>query len=193
VDWDDWEDDDDQEFRAMIAPFSRDFPGLAPAADQRLAAWEIAQALGSLRPARVGLAAAARPADVLPLIGWDGAVNRWENALPIAAVLRSWEERFGARLQRVGFAEIQLLADRPPRHPAGRATPGSRAVRVLQRMRRPGPARRLLDRQPPAPLAHLDLLVGLGEHRELHRAGNPAARQRQGRRASPRRSWPLRR
>jgi hypothetical protein len=43
---------------------------------------------------------------VLPLIGWDGAANHWEDALVIAAVLRSWEDRFGARLLRVGFAEI---------------------------------------------------------------------------------------
>jgi Domain of unknown function (DUF4253) len=102
------------EFRAMIAPFSGAFPGLAPGSDQQLTASDIEQALGSLRPARIGLAAASRPADVLPLIGWDGAANYWEDALVIAAVLRSWEERFGARLLRVGFAEIQLLAERPP-------------------------------------------------------------------------------
>jgi Domain of unknown function (DUF4253) len=68
-----------------------------------------------LQPARIGLAAASRPADLLPLIGWDGAASRWEDAVVIAAVLRSWEEQFGARLLRVGFAGIQLLADRPPR------------------------------------------------------------------------------
>ena len=56
------------------------------------------------------------PADVLPLIGWDGAVNHGDDyAVVIAAILRSWEQRFGARLLRVGFADIQLLADRPPR------------------------------------------------------------------------------
>jgi hypothetical protein len=108
-------EDLDDEFQAMIAPFSREFPGLAPAADQRLISREIEQALRSLRPTRIGLAAASRPADVLPLIGWDGAANHWEDALVIAAVLRSWEDRFGARLLRVGFAEIQLLAERPPR------------------------------------------------------------------------------
>jgi hypothetical protein len=113
--FDDEEDYEDDEFQAMIAPFSRQFPGLAPGMDQRLSPQEIDQALGSLQPARIGLAAASRPADVLPLIGWDGAANQWENALVIAAVLRSWEERFGARLLRVGFAEIQLLAERPPR------------------------------------------------------------------------------
>jgi hypothetical protein len=39
-------------------------------------------------------------------------------ALPVATVLRSWEDRFGARLLRVGFAEISLLASRPPRSTA---------------------------------------------------------------------------
>jgi len=108
------DEDLDDDFLAMIAPFSCEFRGLAPAADQQLTPREIEQALGSLRPARIGLAAASRPADVLPLIGWDGAANHWEDALVIAAVLRSWEDRFGARLLRVGFAEIQLLAARPP-------------------------------------------------------------------------------
>jgi hypothetical protein len=114
-DWDEYEEDDESEFQAMIAPFSRDFPGLAPGESQGLTRSEIEQALGSLPPARIGLAAASRPADVLPLTGWSGAANRWENAVVIAAVLRSWEERFGTRLLRVGFAEIQLLAERPPR------------------------------------------------------------------------------
>jgi hypothetical protein len=114
--FDDNADEDlDEEFGAMIAPFSRQFPGLASASDESLPASAIEATLGALPAARVGLAAASRPADVLPLIGWDGAVNRWPNALVIAAVLRSWEERFGARLLRIGFAEIQLLVRRPPR------------------------------------------------------------------------------
>ncbi len=108
-------EDEDDEFREMIAPFSRQFPGLAPAAEQRLTDHEIEQALRSLPPARVGVAVASRPADVLPLIGWDGAVNHGDYAVMIAAVLRSWEERFGARLLQIGFAEIRLLAERPPR------------------------------------------------------------------------------
>jgi hypothetical protein len=37
------------------------------------------------------------------------------DALPVAAVACSWEDRFGARLLRIGFAEISLLIDRPPR------------------------------------------------------------------------------
>ena len=68
--------------------------------------------LSGLGPARVGLAPAGRPADALPMMGWNEALV---TALPIAAVLRSWEDRFGARLLRVGFAEVSVLAQRPPR------------------------------------------------------------------------------
>ena len=35
--------------------------------------------------------------------------------LAVPAVLRSWEDRFGARLLEIGFAEIRLLVQRPPR------------------------------------------------------------------------------
>jgi len=73
----DADEDLDEEFAAMIAPFSSRFPGLAPASDQALPATAIEAALGALPAARVGLAVASRPADVLSLIGWDGAVNRW--------------------------------------------------------------------------------------------------------------------
>lgn len=46
------------------------------------------------------------------MMGWNDA---FPTAVDIAAVLRSWEDRFGARLLRVGFAEISVLAERPPR------------------------------------------------------------------------------
>jgi hypothetical protein len=99
----------------MRAPFSKQFPGLAPAADVPLSKDQLAAALGSLPAARIGLVRASRPADVLPMLGWSGAANRMDTALPIAAVLRSWEDRFGAQLLEVGFAEIRLLVERPPR------------------------------------------------------------------------------
>src|SRR5262249_29377908 len=76
---------------------------------------ETDRALRLLHPARIGLAAASRPADVLPLIGWSGNTNWGTGTLPVAAVLRSWEDRFGARLLRIGFAQISVLAARPPR------------------------------------------------------------------------------
>jgi Domain of unknown function (DUF4253) len=76
---------------------------------------ELDQVLGSLTARRIGLVPAARPADVLPLIGWPGGANHFANAVPIAAVARSWEDRFGVRVLEVGFADLSLLAYRPPR------------------------------------------------------------------------------
>lgn len=112
-------EEEDEEFveyiKAALAPFSRQFPGLAPSGDEPLSPEELAEVLGSLPAARIGLVPAARPADVLPLIGWSGTANRFEDALPVAAVLRSWEDRFGARLLQVGFAWISLLVTRPAR------------------------------------------------------------------------------
>lgn len=109
------------------APFTRQFPGLAPPEHTPLNAAERQHALDVVLPqmrltllprpaSRIGLIAAVRPADVLPVIGWEGVTNRGpEFLLPLAAVLRSWEERFGACLIDVGFAEIRLLVERPPR------------------------------------------------------------------------------
>jgi len=100
---------------AGIAPFSRQFPGLAPSSgEQPLDPGQLGGVLGSLPAARIGLAPATRPADVLPLMGWL-ASDHFDDALPVAAVLRSWEDRFGARLLRVGADEIRLLVERPPR------------------------------------------------------------------------------
>ncbi len=106
-------DEDDEDWQAMRAPFSRQLPGLAPPEHTLLSPQQLTQALGGLPAARIGLVPAARTADVLPLIGWTPSDQ--SDALPVAAVVRSWEDRFGARLLRVGFAEISLLASRPPR------------------------------------------------------------------------------
>ncbi len=98
----------------LRAPFGREFPGLAPAEGARLSMARLYEALASLPSARLGLVAASRPADVLPLVGWS-ATDRFQTPLPVAAVLRSWEARFGARLLQVGpGAEIRLLVERPP-------------------------------------------------------------------------------
>ena len=104
-----WED---PEWIAMRSPFSIQFPGLAPPGDTALRPDQLNRTLDSLGAARIGLVPASRSADVLPLIGWTPSDQ--SDALPIAAVVRSWEERFGARLLRIGFAEISVLVDRPP-------------------------------------------------------------------------------
>lgn len=60
-----------QYIEAAIAPFSRQFPGLAPPADVPLPSGELGTLLDSLGPRRIGLVPAGRPADVLTLIGWS--------------------------------------------------------------------------------------------------------------------------
>lgn len=110
-----YEDSDTVEWvAAQIAPFGRDFPGLAAGSDEPLDPAPRYAALAALRPARIGLAVADRPADVLPAIGW-GPGNWIDGALPVAAVVRSWEERSGARLLEVAHDAFTLLVERPPR------------------------------------------------------------------------------
>src|SRR5258708_12913502 len=75
---------------------------------------EVARALNLIGWARIGLVPASRAAEVLALMGHD-TINRDSDPRPLAAVLRSWEDRFSATLLEVGFAHIRLLAERPPR------------------------------------------------------------------------------
>jgi hypothetical protein len=103
-----------EELQAMLGPSGPRFPGLAPAIGLEISAEVTRRALGQYtRDARIGLVPAARPADVLARLGWQGACNS-RTAVQIAAVLRSWEDRFGAWLLEVGFADIRLLVTRPP-------------------------------------------------------------------------------
>ncbi|HEV2375419.1 MAG TPA: DUF4253 domain-containing protein [Streptosporangiaceae bacterium] len=108
-------DEFDPELTEMLAPYGPRFPGLAPGQDQALTEAELARALGRFGPARIGLVPAARPADVLALIGYGGTVNRYGTPGQLSAAMRSWENRFGAVLVEVGFDHICLLARRPPR------------------------------------------------------------------------------
>ncbi len=121
-----WADVDDPEDMEQWAPFSLDWPGLALpertplTPDERQHALEVVlpgirRAHGATPEARIGLVAADRPADVLAVIGWETLYPRGESLLPLTAVLRSWEDRFGAQLVDVGFAELRLLVERPPR------------------------------------------------------------------------------
>jgi hypothetical protein len=109
--------DDDPRYAALKKhdPFPRQFPGLASPTEEHLDEAEVLRVLASVPAAHLTLIPAGRPADVLPAAGWF-ATDAWDSALPIAAVLRSWEERFGARLLQIGpSAEIRLLVGRPPR------------------------------------------------------------------------------
>jgi hypothetical protein len=54
-----------------------------------------------------------RPADAVALVGWLGAINVTGPA-EVTAVLRSWEERFGAVLAGLRFDTLTLLVPHPP-------------------------------------------------------------------------------
>ncbi len=104
---------------ARLAPFSWQFPGLAPrASGEPLSSAERRRALESLPSARIGLVPADEPGGVLGgvlgAIGWHPA-NWIDGQLAVTTVLRSWEDRFGAQLLEIGLAEFKVLADRPPR------------------------------------------------------------------------------
>jgi Domain of unknown function (DUF4253) len=104
---------EDEDLREIIAPFGLQFPGLAPAVEEELDPELMRRAVCQYtRDARIGLVPAARPADILPRLGWRSDLGT--TASELGAVLRSWEDRFGARLLEVGFAEIRLLVTRPP-------------------------------------------------------------------------------
>ncbi|WP_327003468.1 DUF4253 domain-containing protein [Dactylosporangium sp. NBC_01737] len=99
------------------------WPGLAPAtttdgADvakaDATADREAAALLASRRPWRLGLVAAGRGADAPTVAGWDGPANHTDDTAHISAVLRSWEDRFGARVVGLGFAELFLSVAAPP-------------------------------------------------------------------------------
>jgi Domain of unknown function (DUF4253) len=116
-------EEDEAKTAELLAPFSRSFPGLAPAASGLASPAGLKEAVASLtEPMRIGLVVASRPADTLVSIGWQGAGNYHDTAAPLTVVLRSWEERFGATVMHVGFDTVDLLVERPaPSHQAALA------------------------------------------------------------------------
>jgi len=81
-------------------PFTRQFPGLVPPVREQLTVPATRDALDTVPPQFVCLAAVSRPADFLTEVGWF-TTEAWEPPLHLSAVLRSWEDRFGAQLLRI--------------------------------------------------------------------------------------------
>lgn len=94
------------------------WPGLADPAsggtDPDVEAAELAYLLSDLTPRLFGLVPAASGADALTLCGWGGPVNHTNVTEEISAVVRSWEQRFGARVILVGFDTLTLSVSAPP-------------------------------------------------------------------------------
>ncbi len=117
----DYEEDmrSEAERAEATAPFGERWPGLAPSSGNvadpdGMARGYAAYLLSGRRPLRLGLVAADRGADALVAAGWTGPVNHANDTGEIAAVVRSWEDRFGARVVGLGFADLYLSVAAPP-------------------------------------------------------------------------------
>lgn len=115
--WADWVQKADVEQLELLDPFGPGCPGPAPsgelAADPGAVADWYAGVIAERRTP-LGLVAADRGADALAVMGWQGALNHNEWMVPLAAVVRSWEDRFGARLVGMGFNTLDLSVAAPP-------------------------------------------------------------------------------
>jgi hypothetical protein len=107
------DEDEDEEILAVSKPFGRSFPGLAPAVQSAANPRALDDVLAQLG-GRLGLVSVTRPADVLARIGWKGPLNHFSDMGQLSAVLRSWEDRFGAYLIGVGFHTLMLGVERAP-------------------------------------------------------------------------------
>ena len=137
-------DDTDEEFGAekarLVAPFGREWPGLAPESgldadsgadagagadpaagddpdpdDQAAAVAEELVDLELLAAPRLALVHARRSADIPAAIGWSGPVNHVGDVAELCAVLRSWEDRFGIRVVALSFDTLTVSVASPPR------------------------------------------------------------------------------
>jgi hypothetical protein len=120
-------EEDDEESLDPVQPFGLEFPGLAaaPAVNppsgfgRRFAKasdpTDDRSILASLRSRRIGLVAANRPGDVITALGWLGGTNMHPDPVLMSAVLRSWEDRWAARVVEIGFDTLTLTVGIPPR------------------------------------------------------------------------------
>lgn len=116
--WGAWvQDGEGQSGFEELRPFSRDWPGLAPApgAGQEPEAFTGEYVRDNDDgTSRIMLVAAARSADVVTAAGWQGPLNYAQDMAPLSSVLRSWETRFGARVIQLGFDTLHLAVAAPP-------------------------------------------------------------------------------
>ncbi|MER7754744.1 DUF4253 domain-containing protein [Kitasatospora sp. NPDC097643] len=116
------EEEDEDDFDPVLAPYDATWPGLAadPVPLPCVAdAGECARILAAGLEAdggrlRLGLVRAAGGAAALAACGWNGPVNHENDTAKIAAVLASWERRFGARVVQAGFDTLELSVAAPP-------------------------------------------------------------------------------
>ncbi len=117
--WREWIGDDelDDDTLAVLEPFGRIWPGLAPATDSRQDPGEFADRYlrdNNDGTSRIMLVPAARSADVITALGWFGPCNFTNDTPLLSAVLRSWEDRFGARVIEIGSDVLHVVVAAPP-------------------------------------------------------------------------------
>ncbi|KOG35086.1 MULTISPECIES: DUF4253 domain-containing protein [Streptomyces] len=107
----------------IVAPFTAGWPGLAAAqpldTDPDRAAATVAEMLTEpgfwLDEARPALVPARRSADIPAVIGWGGPLNHENDVARLCTVLRSWEDRFGARVIALTFDQLVVSVAAPPK------------------------------------------------------------------------------
>jgi predicted DNA-binding WGR domain protein len=111
--WNDSVNVDEEDPDDHVAPFGKQFPGLADRTpgDRPTSIDSIVATIEG----HLGLVGVHRPADVLDAIGWMGAANYDGDPLDMSTVLRSWEARFDAYLVGLGTDTLTLAVGRPAR------------------------------------------------------------------------------
>lgn len=110
-------------FLDQVAPWGVPFPGLALAERVAIDPAVYRRAVEAPATGRIGLVPADRPADVVYRTGWQGATNHFmgsregqeQGPALLSVMMRSWEDRFDARLFGLGFSTMHFLVQRPPR------------------------------------------------------------------------------
>jgi hypothetical protein len=118
----DEEGEEDEESRRerleVIAPFGDEWPGLAPGIEPTQDPDEAANELGDMLlsvkdDVHLGLIEARSGAEALVVLSWGGATN-YCSTPEIAAVVASWEKRFGARMVYLEYDVLRLSVAAPP-------------------------------------------------------------------------------
>jgi hypothetical protein len=115
--WEEWVARVPMDALTEVEPFGVLCPGPAEPGELQADPDEVADWYAGLVASRgtpLGLAAVSRGADALAVMGWQGALHHNEWMVPMAAVVRSWEDRFGARVVGMGFNTLDLSVAAPP-------------------------------------------------------------------------------
>ncbi|MEU2064061.1 DUF4253 domain-containing protein [Streptomyces sp. NPDC013455] len=121
-----WAEETEEQATRETEPFGTQWPGPAPAgvlsAAPETRAAQVADALTGDRDRwaqwveepHLALVPARRSADIPAVIGWTGPWNYEDDVARICAVLRSWEDRFGARVVALGTDTLVMSVAAPP-------------------------------------------------------------------------------